>query len=112
MFSVGLGIVSHFTLPLPPPSGVGAARSGNLTFMVGGVEEEFAAAKELLGCMGSNVLYCGAVGTGQVACSSMFMAPACGVKLARVPFSFLTMFLFLLCSICVCFVGPSFLKLI
>ena len=34
--------------------------------MVGGVEEEFAAAQELLGCMGSNVVYCGAVGTGQV----------------------------------------------
>ena len=55
-------------LSLLPPnhSGVGAARSGNLTFMVGGVEEEFAAAQELLGCMGSNVVYCGAVGTGQV----------------------------------------------
>lgn len=55
------------SIPLPPNhSGVGAARSGNLTFMVGGVEEEFAAAQELLGCMGSNVVYCGAVGTGQV----------------------------------------------
>jgi hypothetical protein len=34
--------------------------------MVGGVEDEFAAAQELLECMGSNVVYCGAVGTGQV----------------------------------------------
>jgi len=34
--------------------------------MVGGVEQEFDAAKELLTCMGSNVIYCGEVGTGQV----------------------------------------------
>lgn len=46
--------------------GVGAATSGKLTFMVGGVEEEFTAAKELLSCMGANVVYCGQVGTGQV----------------------------------------------
>lgn len=46
--------------------GVGAASSGKLTFMVGGAEEEFTAAKELLSCMGANVVYCGQVGTGQV----------------------------------------------
>lgn len=46
--------------------GVGAASSGKLTFMVGGAEEEFNAAKELLSCMGANVVYCGQVGTGQV----------------------------------------------
>lgn len=34
--------------------------------MVGGAEEEFTAAKELLSCMGVNVVYCGQVGTGQV----------------------------------------------
>lgn len=34
--------------------------------MVGGAEEEFTAAKELLSCMGANVVYCGQVGTGQV----------------------------------------------
>lgn len=37
-----------------------------LTFMVGGVEEEYNAAQELLTCMGANVVYCGQVGTGQV----------------------------------------------
>lgn len=47
-------------------SGVGAASSAKLTFMVGGAEEEFTAAKELLSCMGANVVYCGQVGTGQV----------------------------------------------
>lgn len=37
-----------------------------LTFMVGGVEEEYNAAQELLTCMGANVVYCGQVGNGQV----------------------------------------------
>lgn len=60
----------------PVSGGVGAARSGNLTFMVGGVEQEFAAAKELLSCMGANVVYCGEVGTGQAAkiCNNMLLA--------------------------------------
>ncbi|XP_074051651.1 3-hydroxyisobutyrate dehydrogenase, mitochondrial isoform X2 [Macrotis lagotis] len=60
----------------PVSGGVGAARAGNLTFMVGGLEQEFAAAKELLGCMGSNVVYCGEVGTGQAAkiCNNMLLA--------------------------------------
>ncbi|KTG41122.1 hypothetical protein cypCar_00010161 [Cyprinus carpio] len=49
----------------PVSGGVGAATSGKLTFMVGGPEEEFNAAKELLSCMGANVVYCGQVGTGQ-----------------------------------------------
>uniref|UniRef100_A0A672I1X6 3-hydroxyisobutyrate dehydrogenase n=1 Tax=Salarias fasciatus TaxID=181472 RepID=A0A672I1X6_SALFA len=43
----------------PVSGGVGAASSGKLTFMVGGAEEEFTAAKELLSCMGANVVYCG-----------------------------------------------------
>ncbi|KAF7237709.1 3-hydroxyisobutyrate dehydrogenase, mitochondrial, partial [Varanus komodoensis] len=44
--------------------------------MVGGVEQEFDAAKELLTCMGSNVIYCGEVGTGQAAkiCNNMLLA--------------------------------------
>lgn len=46
--------------------GVGAASLAKLTFMVGGVEEEYQAAQELLTCMGANVVYCGQVGTGQV----------------------------------------------
>ncbi|TNN78423.1 3-hydroxyisobutyrate dehydrogenase, mitochondrial [Liparis tanakae] len=50
----------------PVSGGVGAASSGKLTFMVGGAEEEFTAAKELLTCMGANVVYCGQVGTGQI----------------------------------------------
>ncbi|XP_013864209.1 3-hydroxyisobutyrate dehydrogenase b [Austrofundulus limnaeus] len=60
----------------PVSGGVGAATSGKLTFMVGGAEEEFNAAKELLSCMGANVIYCGQVGTGQAAkiCNNMLLA--------------------------------------
>ncbi|XP_063159883.1 3-hydroxyisobutyrate dehydrogenase, mitochondrial [Candoia aspera] len=60
----------------PVSGGVGAARAGNLTFMVGGLEQEFDAAKELLTCMGSNVVYCGEIGTGQAAkiCNNMLLA--------------------------------------
>ena len=46
--------------------GVNAARDAILTFMVGGKPEEFEAAKELLQCMGKNVVNTGPVGTGQV----------------------------------------------
>uniref|UniRef100_A0AAQ5Z4Y4 6-phosphogluconate dehydrogenase NADP-binding domain-containing protein n=1 Tax=Amphiprion ocellaris TaxID=80972 RepID=A0AAQ5Z4Y4_AMPOC len=49
----------------PVSGGVGAASMAKLTFMVGGVEEEYNAAQELLTCMGANVVYCGQVGTGQ-----------------------------------------------
>ncbi|XP_051922591.1 3-hydroxyisobutyrate dehydrogenase b [Hippocampus zosterae] len=60
----------------PVSGGVGAANLGKLTFMVGGAEEEFTAAKELLSCMGANVVYCGQVGTGQAAkiCNNMLLA--------------------------------------
>eukprot|EP00062_Callorhinchus_milii_P015102 gi/632964998/ref/XP_007898673.1/ PREDICTED: 3-hydroxyisobutyrate dehydrogenase, mitochondrial [Callorhinchus milii] len=60
----------------PVSGGVGAATSGNLTFMVGGLEEEFNASKELLNCMGANIIYCGQVGTGQAAkiCNNMLLA--------------------------------------
>uniref|UniRef100_UPI00358E76AE 3-hydroxyisobutyrate dehydrogenase, mitochondrial-like isoform X1 n=1 Tax=Myxine glutinosa TaxID=7769 RepID=UPI00358E76AE len=59
----------------PVSGGVGAARSAKLTFMVGGLKDEFHAAKELLACMGATVLYCGEVGTGQAAkiCNNMLL---------------------------------------
>lgn len=63
-------------LDAPVSGGVGAAQSGNFAFMVGGIKDEFAAAQELLWCMGSSVVYCGAVGTGQSAkiCNNMLLA--------------------------------------
>uniref|UniRef100_A0A8C5AIF1 3-hydroxyisobutyrate dehydrogenase n=1 Tax=Gadus morhua TaxID=8049 RepID=A0A8C5AIF1_GADMO len=60
----------------PVSGGVGAASLAKLTFMVGGPKEEYQAAQELLTCMGANVVYCGAVGTGQAAkiCNNMLLA--------------------------------------
>ncbi|XP_056597910.1 3-hydroxyisobutyrate dehydrogenase a isoform X2 [Triplophysa dalaica] len=60
----------------PVSGGVGAASLAKLTFMVGGVEVEFNAAKELLTCMGANVVYCGQVGSGQAVkiCNNMMLA--------------------------------------
>ena len=46
--------------------GVIAARDATLTFMVGGQEDNFAIAEEILQHIGKNVVHCGAVGTGQV----------------------------------------------
>ena len=47
-------------------AGVIAARDATLTFMVGGEEESFPKAEEILKHMGKNVVHCGVVGTGQV----------------------------------------------
>ncbi|XP_059933712.1 3-hydroxyisobutyrate dehydrogenase, mitochondrial-like [Mesoplodon densirostris] len=62
----------------PVSGGVGAAWSANLTFMVGGVaEESAAAAQQLLGCVGgSNVACCGAAWSGQAAkiCNNFLLA--------------------------------------
>lgn len=57
-------------------SGVNAAKGATLTFMVGGDEKEFEAAKALLECMGKNIVYCGGVGNGQAAkiCNNMLLA--------------------------------------
>ena len=46
--------------------GVNAAKTGVLTFMVGGKEAGFEEAKPILEQMGKNVIHTGQVGTGQV----------------------------------------------
>ncbi|XP_042234893.1 3-hydroxyisobutyrate dehydrogenase, mitochondrial-like isoform X2 [Homarus americanus] len=60
----------------PVSGGVNAAKGGTLTFMVGGDEKEFEAAKELLLSMGKNIVYCGAIGNGQAVkiCNNMLLA--------------------------------------
>ncbi|XP_033625268.1 3-hydroxyisobutyrate dehydrogenase, mitochondrial-like [Asterias rubens] len=65
-------------LDAPVSGGVNAARDAVLTFMVGGKPEEFEAAKELLQCMGKNVVNTGPVGTGQAAkiCNNMMLGIA------------------------------------
>jgi len=60
----------------PVSGGVMKAKSGELSFMVGASAEEFAAAKEILACMGTNIIHCGPVSTGQAAkiCNNMLLA--------------------------------------
>lgn len=63
-------------LDAPVSGGVNAAKAGTLTFMVGGDQQEFTAARPLLECMGKNLVHCGDVGTGQAAkiCNNMLLA--------------------------------------
>lgn len=60
----------------PVSGGVNAAAAGTLTFMVGGKESEVSAVREILLCMGKNVIHCGAIGCGQAAkiCNNMMLA--------------------------------------
>ncbi|KAK4306261.1 hypothetical protein Pmani_021884 [Petrolisthes manimaculis] len=60
----------------PVSGGVPAAKGGTLTFMVGGEEQEFEAARELLSAMGKNIVLCGRVGSGQAVkiCNNMLLA--------------------------------------
>ena len=64
-------------LPLDAPvsGGTGGAEAGTLTFMVGGSDEAFAAAKPLLDVMGGKAVHCGASGNGQAAkiCNNMIL---------------------------------------
>lgn len=59
----------------PVSGGVGGAAAGTLTFMVGGTEEGFAAAKPYLDIMGQNIFHAGGSGNGQVAkiCNNMLL---------------------------------------
>lgn len=63
-------------LLVPFLAGVPAAKGGTLTFMVGGEEQEFEAARELLSAMGKNIVLCGRVGSGQAIkiCNNMLLA--------------------------------------
>ncbi|XP_052202010.1 probable 3-hydroxyisobutyrate dehydrogenase, mitochondrial isoform X7 [Diospyros lotus] len=63
-------------LDAPVSGGVLAADAGTLTFMVGGLEEAYQAAKPLLLSMGKNTIYCGGAGNGSAAkiCNNLTMA--------------------------------------
>ncbi|KAE8796164.1 putative 3-hydroxyisobutyrate dehydrogenase, mitochondrial [Hordeum vulgare] len=63
-------------LDAPVSGGVPAAEAGTLTFMVGGLEETYIAAKPLLLAMGKKLIYCGGAGNGSAAkiCNNMAMA--------------------------------------
>jgi 3-hydroxyisobutyrate dehydrogenase len=59
----------------PVSGGIAAAAAGTLTFMVGGSEAAFAAAKPFLEAMGKVIVHAGAAGNGQVAkvCNNMLL---------------------------------------
>ncbi|MBO0895649.1 3-hydroxyisobutyrate dehydrogenase [Arthrobacter sunyaminii] len=65
----------HRGLDAPVSGGVVGAEAGTLTFMVGGAEEDFAAALPLLEVMGGRVVHCGGPGAGQAAkiCNNMIL---------------------------------------
>jgi 3-hydroxyisobutyrate dehydrogenase len=59
----------------PVSGGVTGAQNATLTFMVGGVKDDFERAKPFLQKMGKNIVYCGAVGNGQAVkiCNNMLL---------------------------------------
>ena len=63
------------SLDAPVSGGIGGAKDGTLTFMVGGAEEGFIKAKELFDVMGQKAVHCGGSGNGQSAkiCNNMIL---------------------------------------
>ncbi|MDC3129525.1 3-hydroxyisobutyrate dehydrogenase [Paracoccaceae bacterium] len=68
---------THKIIPLDAPvsGGIGGAKEGTLTFMVGGPDEGFIRARELFNIMGQKAVHCGASGNGQSAkiCNNMIL---------------------------------------
>jgi 3-hydroxyisobutyrate dehydrogenase len=62
----------------PVSGGTGGAKGATLTFMCGGDEKAFAAAKPILEKMGKKIVHCGAAGAGQGVkiCNNMILAIA------------------------------------
>lgn len=65
----------HF-IDAPVSGGVGGAKAGTLTFIVGGEADDFAKAKPVLEAMGKNIFHAGSHGAGQVAkvCNNMLLS--------------------------------------
>jgi 3-hydroxyisobutyrate dehydrogenase len=59
----------------PVSGGVGGAEAATLTFMVGGTDEAFAQAEQVLRYMGKRAVHCGPSGSGQAAkiCNNMIL---------------------------------------
>jgi 3-hydroxyisobutyrate dehydrogenase len=59
----------------PVSGGTGGARGATLTFMCGGDDKAFAAAKPVLEKMGKKIVHCGGAGAGQAAkiCNNMIL---------------------------------------
>ena len=65
----------HQMIDAPVSGGVGGAEAGTLTFMVGGPDAAFAAAKPFLEAMGKTIVHAGGPGNGQAAkiCNNMLL---------------------------------------
>ncbi len=63
------------SLDAPVSGGTGGAKAGTLTFMCGGTDAAFAAAKPVLDAMGKKIVHCGSAGAGQAAkiCNNMIL---------------------------------------
>src|SRR5947209_5969260 len=63
------------SLDAPVSGGTGGAKAGTLTFMCGGTDAAFAAAKPILKKMGKRIVHCGDAGAGQAAkiCNNMIL---------------------------------------
>lgn len=63
------------SLDAPVSGGVGGAKAGTLTFMVGGDATAFGAGKPVLEAMGKRIVHCGGAGAGQAAkiCNNMIL---------------------------------------
>ena len=76
--SVGAGLAAQGIafIDAPVSGGVGGAKAGTLTFIVGGSAQNFARAKTVLEAMGKNLFHAGEVGAGQVAkiCNNMLLS--------------------------------------
>ncbi|WP_249793863.1 3-hydroxyisobutyrate dehydrogenase [Bradyrhizobium cenepequi] len=59
----------------PVSGGTGGAKAATLTFMCGGEDKAFAAAKPVLESMGKKIVHCGGAGAGQAAkiCNNMIL---------------------------------------
>jgi 3-hydroxyisobutyrate dehydrogenase len=59
----------------PVSGGTGGAKAGTLTFMCGGTQAAFEAAKPVLEAMGKRIVHCGGAGAGQAAkvCNNMIL---------------------------------------
>jgi 3-hydroxyisobutyrate dehydrogenase len=63
------------SIDAPVSGGTGGAKAATLTFMCGGDEKSFAAAKPVLEKMGKKIVHCGGAGAGQAAkiCNNMVL---------------------------------------
>ncbi len=70
------GDAGYEMVDAPVSGGIAAANGGTLTFMVGGTDEAFARAQQVLEPMAKAIIHAGAIGAGQVAkmCNNMLLA--------------------------------------